>query len=44
MLENRMIAEAYIETNEDYDAYLQYLLEKDDERYEDEIFERLSEE
>lgn len=44
MLENRMIEEDYIETNNDYDSYLEYLLEKDDEQYEDEIDERLSEE
>ena len=44
MLENRMIEVDYIETNNDYDSYLEYLLEKDDEHYEDEIYERLSEE
>lgn len=44
MLENRMVEDDYIETNNDYDRYLEYLLEKDDEHYEDEIFERLSEE
>ncbi len=44
MLENRMVIDDYIETNYDYDRYLEYLLEKDDEYYEDEIFERLSEE
>ena len=44
MLENRMVEDAYIETNNDYDSYLEYLLEKDDEYYEDEIYERLSEE
>ena len=44
MLENRMVTDDYIETNNDYDSYLEYLLEKDDECYEDEIFERLSEE
>ncbi len=43
MLENRMIEEDYIETNNDYDSYLEHLLEKDDEYYEDEIYERLSE-
>ena len=41
-LENRMVTDDYIETNNDYDSYLEYLLEKDDEKYEDEIFERLS--
>ena len=56
MLENRMVEDDYIETNNDgyvtfkddqnndYDSYLEYLLEKDDEQYEDEIYERLSEE
>lgn len=32
MLENRMVTDDYyIPTNDDYDAYLQHLLEKDDE-------------
>ena len=44
MLENRMVEDDYIETNNDYHSYLEYLLEKDDEHYEDEIYERLSEE
>lgn len=35
MLENRMIVDDYIETNDDYDDYLEYLLEKDDENWED---------
>ena len=43
MLENRMVEDDYIETNNNYDAYLEYLLEKEDEKYEDEIWERLSE-
>ena len=43
-LENRMVTDDYIETNNDYDSYLEHLLEKDDEYYEDEIFERMSEE
>ena len=43
-LENRMVSDDYIETNTDYDSYLEHLLEKDDEQYEDEIYERLSEE
>lgn len=42
-LENRMVTDDFIETNNDYDSYLECLLEKDDEKYEDEIFERLSE-
>ena len=44
MLENRMVEDDYIETNNDYDRYLEYLLEKDDEQYEEKIYERLSEE
>lgn len=44
MLENRMVEDDYIEKNNDYDSYLEHLLEKDDEHYEDEIYERLSEE
>lgn len=44
MLENKMVVDDYIETNKDCDSYLEHLLEKDDEYYEDEIFERLSEE
>lgn len=43
-LENRMVVDDYIETNKDDDSYLKHLLEKDDEKYEDEIFERLNEE
>lgn len=39
MLENRMVEDDYIETNNDYDSYLQYLLEKDDEYWEEEIDE-----
>lgn len=42
MLENRMIEEDYIETNNDYDSYLEYLLEKNDENYDDEIYGRVS--
>ncbi len=44
MLENRMVEDDYIETNNDYDSYIEHLLEKDDEQYEGEIYERLSEE
>lgn len=44
MLENRMVEDDYIEINNDYDSYIEHLLEKDDEQYEDEIYERLSEE
>lgn len=35
MLENRMVEDDYIETNNDYDSYLEYLFEKDDEYWED---------
>lgn len=44
MLENRMIAEAYIEDDIDDEERMRIILERDDQRYEDEIFERLSEE
>lgn len=33
----------YIE-NDEYEEYLEHLAEEDDRRYEDEIFERMSEE
>lgn len=39
MLENRMISEVYIEKDEDYDEYLEFLLEKDDEYWEEDIDE-----
>ena len=39
MLENRMVIDDYIETNNDYDSYLEYLLEKDDEYWEEDIDE-----
>ena len=43
-LENRMVLDEldYIE-NDEYDNYLEHLAEEDDRRYEDEIFERMSE-
>lgn len=43
-LENRMVLDepTYIENNK-YDDYLEYLAEEDDRRYEDGIFERMSE-
>lgn len=43
MLENKMVLDEldYIE-NDEYDNYLEHLAEEDDRRYEDEIFERLS--
>lgn len=44
MLENRMVVEDYIEKDNNYEGYLEYLNEEDDRRYEDEIFERMSEE
>ncbi len=44
MLENRMVVEDYIEKYNNYEEYLEYLNEEDDRRYEDEIFERMSEE
>ncbi len=43
MLENRMIAEAYIEDDIDDEERMRIILERDDQRYEDEINERLSE-
>lgn len=44
MLENRMVLDEldYIE-NDEYDNYLEHLAEEDDRKYEDEIFERMSE-
>ncbi len=44
MLENRMVLDEldYVE-NDEYDNYLEHLAEEDDRRYEDEIFERMSE-
>ncbi len=44
MLENRMITEAYIEDDIDDEERMRIILERDDQRYEDEINERLSEE
>ena len=41
MLENRMVTDDFIDEDYDYDEYLEYLYEKDDERYDEEIFERL---
>lgn len=44
MLENKMILDELENTeNDKYENYLEHLLEEDDRRYEDEIFERLSE-
>ena len=39
MLENRMVEDDYIETNNDYDKYLEHLLEKDDEYYEEDYID-----
>ncbi len=44
MLENRMVVDDYIQEHNNYEEYLEYLNEEDDRRYEDEIFERMSEE
>ena len=43
MLENRIVLDEldYIE-NDEYENYLEHLAEEDDRRYEDEIFERMS--
>ena len=43
MLENKMVLDEldYIE-NDKYENYLEHLAEEDDRRYEDEIFERMS--
>ncbi len=43
MLENKMVLDEldYIE-NDEYENYLEHLAEEDDRRYEDEIFERMS--
>lgn len=44
MLENRMILdEPNYKENYKYDDYLEYLAEENDRRYEDKIFERMSE-
>ncbi len=41
MIENRLITEAYIEDDTNYEERMKFLLEKDDKDYEDEIFEKL---
>lgn len=43
-LENRLVLDEldYVE-NDEYENFLEHLLEEDDKKYEDEIFERLSE-
>lgn len=42
MQENIMVLD-YEDSEEDYDEYMEYLNAKDDQKYEDKIFERLSE-
>lgn len=44
MLENRMVIDEDLYIENDSEEYLEHLYEEDDNRYEDEIFERLSEE
>ena len=42
MLENRMVIDDELFIENDSDEYLEMLLEEEDIKYEDEIFERLS--
>lgn len=43
MLENKMILDELDKTeNDKYENYLEHLLEEDDRRYENEIFEKLN--
>lgn len=44
MLENRMVIDDELFVENDSEEYLEMLLEEEDDKYEDEIFERLSEE
>lgn len=44
MLENRMVIDKELFVENDSEEYLEMLLEEEDDKYEDEIFERLSEE
>lgn len=44
MQENIMVLGYEEPEEDDYDEYMEYLNEKDDRRYENEIFERLKEE
>lgn len=37
MLENRMVTDDFYIENDDYDNYLEHLLEKDDEYWEDDL-------
>ena len=41
MLENRMVIDDEFEETENYDDYLEHLLEEDDRKYEDEIFNEM---
>lgn len=40
-IENRMVTNDYIENINNYDSYLEYLAEQEDEYYEEEVFEKL---
>ncbi len=44
MLENRMIAEAYIEDDIDDEERMRIILERDDQRYEDKVWEEINKE
>ncbi len=45
MLENRMVLDDdYIENDSNYEDYLEYLAEKDDKNYDDEIWKRINKE
>lgn len=44
MLENRMIAEAFIEDDIDDEERMRIILERDDQRYEDEVWEEINKE
>lgn len=41
MLENRMVLDEELYIENDAEEYLEYLSQKEDERYEDEIFEKI---
>lgn len=43
-IENRMVLDDELFVENDSEEYLEMLLEEEDNKYEDEIFERLSEE
>ena len=42
MLENKMIIDDDLYIENDSEEFLEYLLEEDDRKYEDEIFEKLN--